>query len=185
MRRYNIRDVVALEPLYLKLRPWIEGHPNVAVYSDSDEVACPKCGSTKLKLNGSGVHADRVSTSAIAASSRTAARSRAPATRRTRSRNAVPSCRTETGCRIGWQVVPGFCVRGYTFTARRTSIELASADWRPSSLAHEMVHVAELPRTNGKGGHCWSQEMRNTLTEVMGRPETSTPEDDCPEASRP
>lgn len=53
MRRYNIRDVVALEPLYLKLRPWAEGHPNVAVYSDSDEVACPKCGSTKLKRNGS------------------------------------------------------------------------------------------------------------------------------------
>jgi hypothetical protein len=89
-----------------------------------------------------------------------------------------------TGCQIGWQIVPGFCVRGFTFVAAHT-IELASADWRPSSLAHEMVHVAELPRTNGKGGHCWSQEMRNTLTEVMGRPETSTPEDDCPEASRP
>jgi len=53
MRRYNIRDVVALEPVYLKLRPWAEGHPNVAVYFDSDEIACPKCGSKNLKRNGS------------------------------------------------------------------------------------------------------------------------------------
>jgi hypothetical protein len=55
MRRYNIRDVVGLEKIYLKLRPWAEGHPNVAAYSDSDEVACPKCGSTNLKLNGSSL----------------------------------------------------------------------------------------------------------------------------------
>lgn len=48
MRKYNVRDVVATEQLYLRLRPWIEGHPNVATYTDSEEPACPKCGSPKL-----------------------------------------------------------------------------------------------------------------------------------------
>lgn len=52
MRRYNRRDVTGLEPVYLIFRPWIDGHPNVAIYSDSTELACPKCGSTNLKPNG-------------------------------------------------------------------------------------------------------------------------------------
>jgi hypothetical protein len=82
------------------------------------------------------------------------------------------------GCAVGWQVVPDFCVRGYTHVGAKF-IEVSNADWRPSSLAHEMVHVAELERTKGEGGHCWSQEMRDALTEVMGRVETSRPELDC------
>lgn len=53
MRRYNVRDVVALEPVYLKLRPWIESHPNVAVYDPSEDPQCPKCGSKDLTRNGS------------------------------------------------------------------------------------------------------------------------------------
>jgi len=44
MKHYNIQDVKALEVVYLKLRPWIEGHPNVAIYVDSDKPMCPKCG---------------------------------------------------------------------------------------------------------------------------------------------
>ncbi len=55
MRKYNIRDVVATEALYLKLRPWIEGHPNVAVYAEDaadGRPACPKCGSKKMTRQG-------------------------------------------------------------------------------------------------------------------------------------
>jgi hypothetical protein len=52
MRKYNARDVVATEQLYLRLRPWIEGHPNVATYTSDTVIACPKCGSTKLHSNG-------------------------------------------------------------------------------------------------------------------------------------
>jgi len=52
MRKYNALDVIATEQLYLKLRPWIEGHPNLATYSDSGTVVCPKCGSGQLVSNG-------------------------------------------------------------------------------------------------------------------------------------
>ncbi len=52
MKKYNIRDTVATEELYLKLRPWIEGHINVAAYSTQPGRMCPKCGSKKVKSNG-------------------------------------------------------------------------------------------------------------------------------------
>lgn len=52
MRLYNSDDVLATEELYLKLRPWIENHPNVAAYGDATEPQCPKCGSFKLKKRG-------------------------------------------------------------------------------------------------------------------------------------
>lgn len=42
MMRYNRRDVICLEKLYLKFRPWVQHHPNLAVISDRPEV-CPKC----------------------------------------------------------------------------------------------------------------------------------------------
>ncbi|QMP84052.1 exonuclease [Pseudomonas phage phiB1_1] len=52
MREYNIPDVTSMEELYLKLRPWYVGHPNVAVYKDTDKMACPKCGSHDLQQDG-------------------------------------------------------------------------------------------------------------------------------------
>lgn len=52
MRKYNPRDVVATEKLYLRLRPWIENHPNVANFTDGDKLACPKCGSEHLHKRG-------------------------------------------------------------------------------------------------------------------------------------
>ena len=52
MKKYNCLDVLATEELYLKMRPWIVGHPNVAAYADNDEMACPKCGSTKVQKRG-------------------------------------------------------------------------------------------------------------------------------------
>jgi predicted RNA-binding Zn-ribbon protein involved in translation (DUF1610 family) len=45
MKSYNIADILSLEGVYLKMRPWIENHPNVAVYiKDQQDPACPKCG---------------------------------------------------------------------------------------------------------------------------------------------
>jgi hypothetical protein len=52
MKRYNIQDVVSLEELYLLLRPWAEGHPNVAAYSEPDRPACPRCGSEDMRQKG-------------------------------------------------------------------------------------------------------------------------------------
>lgn len=52
MRLYNIQDVVSLEELYLKLRPWMEGHPNVATQLHPDTPTCPKCGSDHLNAKG-------------------------------------------------------------------------------------------------------------------------------------
>ena len=52
MKEYNIPDVTSMEELYLKLRPWYVGHPNVAVYKDTDKLACPKCGSHDLQQDG-------------------------------------------------------------------------------------------------------------------------------------
>jgi hypothetical protein len=48
MRKYNCIDVPATEELYLKLRPYMIGHPNVAAYYDDDKTRCPRCASTKL-----------------------------------------------------------------------------------------------------------------------------------------
>lgn len=55
MEKYNVRDVLATEALYLKLRPWIANHPNVAVYGETGGDACPKCASHRLQRRGSAV----------------------------------------------------------------------------------------------------------------------------------
>lgn len=52
MRKYNIPDVLSTEEVYLKLRPWVRGHTNIAVYTDSEEIACPVCGSHNVKQDG-------------------------------------------------------------------------------------------------------------------------------------
>lgn len=53
MRKYNVRDIVATEKVYLKLRPWVEDHPNINVYHDKDDVhACPRCGSENQESRG-------------------------------------------------------------------------------------------------------------------------------------
>ena len=46
MKKYNKHDVVILEQLYLKLRPWMSRHPNLATIAEVEK-ACPKCGSTE------------------------------------------------------------------------------------------------------------------------------------------
>ena len=52
MKKYNNIDVVATEQVYLKLRPYIIGHPNVATYNDDTAIQCPKCGSKKVQMRG-------------------------------------------------------------------------------------------------------------------------------------
>lgn len=52
MAKYNKLDVIATEQLYIKQRPWIKGHPNMASYTPSHEHACTNCGSTNVTKNG-------------------------------------------------------------------------------------------------------------------------------------
>ena len=56
MQKYNIQDVVATEKLYLKMRPWVEGHPNLGTYDTaSGLIPCPKCGSSDVQRRGTSV----------------------------------------------------------------------------------------------------------------------------------
>ncbi|MGH1510383.1 ribonuclease H-like domain-containing protein [Ralstonia solanacearum] len=55
MEEYNIEDTLSLEELYTVLRPWMQGHPNVGNYDDSEDegaVKCPACGSHNVIRNG-------------------------------------------------------------------------------------------------------------------------------------
>jgi len=50
MIKYNKMDVVLLERVYMKLRAWIDNHPNLAAVDRPS--ACPKCGASKFKSEG-------------------------------------------------------------------------------------------------------------------------------------
>ena len=52
MVQYNKQDVLLLERVYLKLRPWMEQHPNVSFLQDDLPNGCPKCGEKKLYPKG-------------------------------------------------------------------------------------------------------------------------------------
>jgi DNA polymerase elongation subunit (family B) len=52
MERYNKHDVVLLEKLYEKLKPWIKNHPNHNLYNNG---CCTNCGSDKLQSRGYGM----------------------------------------------------------------------------------------------------------------------------------
>lgn len=52
MKEYNVRDVVSLEELYLRIRPYIRNHPNVARTVEGEKIACPKCGSENIQWRG-------------------------------------------------------------------------------------------------------------------------------------
>ena len=45
-------DVVVTEELYLTLRPWMKGHPNYALFIDTDSTICTNCGSSNLSWGG-------------------------------------------------------------------------------------------------------------------------------------
>jgi DNA polymerase elongation subunit (family B) len=50
MATYNKQDVLLLERVYLKLLPWIQNHPNLAMWNGN--TSCPKCGHKRLKSKG-------------------------------------------------------------------------------------------------------------------------------------
>lgn len=47
MKKYNIQDVVLLEKVYLRMLPFIQDHPNVALMM-GNRIACPNCGSKRM-----------------------------------------------------------------------------------------------------------------------------------------
>lgn len=54
MKDYNIQDIISLEELYIKLRPWMAEHPNLGNFQTSvdGKPVCPKCGGTHLVKRG-------------------------------------------------------------------------------------------------------------------------------------
>lgn len=50
MKKYNKGDVVLLEKIYLRIRPWMKGHPNVNALDG--HVGCPTCRGVKLQRRG-------------------------------------------------------------------------------------------------------------------------------------
>jgi hypothetical protein len=52
MKAYNAQDVLLLEKVYYKLRPFMRYHPNFGAYDDNEVEICSKCGSTNLIQQG-------------------------------------------------------------------------------------------------------------------------------------
>lgn len=52
MTEYCKQDVILLEKVYLKLRPYIKSIPNYAMFQSLELKICPKCGSTRIKKKG-------------------------------------------------------------------------------------------------------------------------------------
>jgi hypothetical protein len=50
MRRYNAQDVLLLERVYERLKPWMPNHPNLNLYTSAS--ACPTCQSNRIKMRG-------------------------------------------------------------------------------------------------------------------------------------
>lgn len=51
MEQYNIGDIVLLEKVYLKMRPWMSNHPAMTP-RDRAFFACPTCQSPRIKAEG-------------------------------------------------------------------------------------------------------------------------------------
>lgn len=52
MIKYNKHDIILLEDVYLKLRPYIMQHPNLGTLIDSERAVCPKCSSCNIQYRG-------------------------------------------------------------------------------------------------------------------------------------
>lgn len=52
MQKYCAQDVLLLEKLYRKLRPYLSQIPNHNLFSPLKEKSCPACGSSRLKSEG-------------------------------------------------------------------------------------------------------------------------------------
>lgn len=55
METYNRQDVLLLEEMYLKMRPWIKSHPNLGLFVDAERPVCSSCGSTNVTPKGNYV----------------------------------------------------------------------------------------------------------------------------------
>jgi predicted RNA-binding Zn-ribbon protein involved in translation (DUF1610 family) len=54
MKRYNQRDVVLLEKVYMEFRPWMTTHPNLGIFkAPQSKIPCPNCGSHDVRNKGS------------------------------------------------------------------------------------------------------------------------------------
>lgn len=51
MKKYNKQDVVLLEKIYFKLRPWMDNHPGMNLLNDHLD-SCPKCDLGPLQKRG-------------------------------------------------------------------------------------------------------------------------------------
>lgn len=58
MAKYNIGDIKLLRDVYLKLRPYMPSHPNLAVYGSPS--SCPKCGASSVNLQSRGYRTTNV-----------------------------------------------------------------------------------------------------------------------------
>jgi hypothetical protein len=52
MVSYCKQDIKVLERVYLKLRPYMNTHPNLGVYTEELADGCPKCSSQKIQKRG-------------------------------------------------------------------------------------------------------------------------------------
>lgn len=52
MQAYNVEDVELLTDLYTELLPWIDRHPNAALYEGDTLIRCTRCASENLTLYG-------------------------------------------------------------------------------------------------------------------------------------
>lgn len=54
MSTYNDWDVIQLEKVFIKLKPWIKNFPNYVLYNDVTDIdICPTCGSKHIIKDGS------------------------------------------------------------------------------------------------------------------------------------
>lgn len=49
MSKYCSKDVLILEQVYLRLRPYIRNHPNIGLYMESSNPVCTTCGSSNIQ----------------------------------------------------------------------------------------------------------------------------------------
>lgn len=52
MKEYNIGDVLLLEKVYLKLRPFMSRHPDLNLIAETEDLHCNSCLSTDLQKRG-------------------------------------------------------------------------------------------------------------------------------------
>ncbi len=52
MEAYNKRDIIELEKVYKEVLPWIDTHPNIGSYTESNKQTCSNCGSDNIQRKG-------------------------------------------------------------------------------------------------------------------------------------